>query len=163
MSRFALNGLCVAMLCACGDAPRSSESPPDGAIPSDADVHDTTSPEASPDTTLPAVPPDPGGVSVLAGDALRGYFDGPAAMARFQGVTALLAVLVAVMTAFILALSVRLREAELDTLKRIGCSRRTLAGSIALEALLLVGLAAAVAAITVGAVALLVPDPTRWI
>ncbi len=88
-------GLCVALLFGCADGAQSdTEAPtvpsPDGSAASDGDsVHSAETADASPELSVPVVPPDPGGVTVLAGDASRGYFDGPAAMARFQGVTAL--------------------------------------------------------------------------
>lgn len=84
------------LLSACGsDEPTSVDTLPYDASDTVAEP-DTTDTDNASDTTatleLPEVeplPPDPGSVTVLAGDTDRGTSDGPAHLARFQGVTAL--------------------------------------------------------------------------
>lgn len=84
------------LLSACGsDEPTSVDTLPHDASDTVAEP-DTTDTDNASDTTatleLPEVeplPPDPGSVTVLAGDTDRGTSDGPAHLARFQGVTAL--------------------------------------------------------------------------
>ncbi len=77
--------LSVAFWCGCGEAvlPLDREDTTVDAT----DVSDAV--DTAPDLEVPPLPPDPGSVTVLAGDAARGHFDGTATQARFQGVGAL--------------------------------------------------------------------------
>lgn len=84
----AMWGLWSLWLCsACGEAVLPIDREESG--PADIDAVDTQHVDTTSDFEVPTLPPDPGSVTVLAGDAARGHFDGDAAQARFQGMTAL--------------------------------------------------------------------------
>lgn len=75
----------------------------------------------------------------------------------FDSVTLLLALSTLLLVALVLALSTRLREAELRTLDRIGCAPATIPALVATEALCILALAALAAAALAGLSLVLAP------
>ena len=76
----------------------------------------------------------------------------------FDAVSVVLGLLTAAMIGMITALSIRIRSRELETLRRIGVDRLTIAALFSWEIAILIGLGAAAAGLAVGLISLGAPD-----
>lgn len=83
--------------------------------------------------------------------------------ALVDGISGILGLLTAVLLGMVTALSVRVRSRELETLRRIGVSRRTVAAMFGWEIALLLAAGAATAAVLAGLASAWGPDLVKWL
>jgi putative ABC transport system permease protein len=83
--------------------------------------------------------------------------------ALIDGISLVLGLLTSLLVGLVTALSIRIRSRELETLRRIGVSRGTIAAMFSWEIVLLLGSGAILAVVGVAVITISAPDLIRWL